>query len=61
MEPILREGFKYNPDHSHCWECLCAVCIYFYKNSGGGDCDDACKECDGVSHVVNCYSFDDMD
>lgn len=52
---------KYDPDHRECEACLCLDCIYFYHNGMGGDCLEACFECDKKSHISGCGPFDPLE
>jgi len=56
-----KDARRYNPDHPHCRECICAGCIYFHHNHAGGDCLEACFECDGESHSDWCGMFEPLE
>ena len=49
----------YDENSPHCRECLCESCNYFYRN--GGDCEEGCADCDGMSHIKNCAMFEKVD
>lgn len=50
---------KFDPDHSHCRECVCAGCLYFYHNRRG-DCLEGCYVCDQESHTGGCGMFEPL-
>ena len=49
----------YDENSPHCRECACLDCCHFTLN--GGNCTDGCDECEGVTHIGFCPSFEEVE